>query len=64
MKQPCKRDCPDRSKDCASDCLKWKVYVAWRNKRYAERQKELEIDEFFYDGKRKAAHKHYLRRKK
>lgn len=64
MKQPCKRDCPDRSKDCAANCLKWKVYVAWRNKQYEARSKELEMYEYLYDGKLKAAHKNYLRRKK
>lgn len=64
MKQPCKRDCPERSEDCATECIKWKIYVAWRNKKYQKRLEEIEHEEQYYAGKDKILHKNFTRRRK
>lgn len=45
MKQPCARDCPDRTAGCGSTCPKWKKYVEWRTAEYERRKREYEQDE-------------------
>ena len=42
MRPPCydevnKKDCPNRTADCARDCLKWKKYVEKREETYHAR---------------------------
>lgn len=64
MKQPCARDCPDRSADCAVTCEKWKKYVVERNAEYKERQKQRELDEVAFASKVKVIRKNFSRRRK
>lgn len=46
MKQPCAKDCPDRSGDCHAKCDRWAVWERERNKGYAiaSQRKQLESD--------------------
>jgi hypothetical protein len=53
MDNPCydkktSTDCKDRCAGCASNCKKWKEYVAERDKNYTEKNKHSEIDTYIY----------------
>ena len=50
MKQPCKRDCPDRNPYCRSTCDKWTIYEKERNKEYENRIKRRRANEVTCDG--------------
>ena len=64
MKQPCERDCPDRSAGCGATCEKWQKYVEWRNAQYAERVQQHKDEEIIFDGKVKSIRKNFSRRRK
>lgn len=64
MKQPCPRDCPERSAGCGVHCEMWQAYVKARNAEYEERRKEREFDEISYENKCKNIHHSFLRRRK
>jgi hypothetical protein len=38
MKQPCERDCPDRSMMCKYSCSKWAEFEAWKEQEYKRRR--------------------------
>ena len=46
MKNPCTKDCPDRTVTCRTACEKFKEYRAWRDSLYEERQKAFIVDDF------------------
>lgn len=64
MKQPCERDCPDRSAGCGATCEKWQAYVKERNAGYEERVKKWKDEEIFFDGKLKSIHESFSKRRK
>lgn len=37
MKQPCAKDCPDRTATCHGTCPKWAEWEAYKEKLYDER---------------------------
>jgi len=43
IKQPCKKDCPNRNAECHAHCEKWALYEADRNSRYEEGKKIREV---------------------
>lgn len=48
MKQPCERDCPDRSAGCGATCEKWQAYVKERNVEYEERVRMHKDEEIIF----------------
>lgn len=44
-KQPCKKDCPERSGECRSTCEKWKEFEGWKMAQYDVRRKRMELNE-------------------
>lgn len=44
MIPPCERDCPSRSPSCHTVCEKYLVYRAEREKLYADRAKNFDIE--------------------
>lgn len=42
-KQPCKKDCPDRSGECHGICKKWLEYEKARNEYYQLRAEAYEL---------------------
>ena len=49
IESPCKQDCPNRSAYCRTECTKYKIYVALRNKEYERRNKQREQAALEYD---------------
>lgn len=42
MRNPCKRDCPDRSATCHAECVKYLTFYAWcKEAREKERQDRI-----------------------
>ena len=64
MKQPCTRDCPDRSATCATTCERWAKYVKWRNAEYENRRKLREFDEVTFNAKVKSIRRNFTHRRK
>lgn len=48
MKQPCDKNCPDRSAECHSRCEKWLEYEKARNEEYARRAEEKQKEGILY----------------
>lgn len=46
MKNPCVKDCPDRTIKCRVDCERYKPYRAWLDAQQKERQKRFLLDSF------------------
>lgn len=40
MKNPCVKDCPERSAECKLICQRWKGYEKEKFKQYEENEKE------------------------
>jgi|GEM_PF-2936915 len=49
VKQPCTRECPDRSAECHSKCDKWLEYEKARNAEYERVKKEKQIAYTLYE---------------
>ena len=49
MKNPCDRNCPERSATCHGKCEKYAAYVAWNE----ERKRVRVLDNIHPDGARK-----------
>ena len=54
-KQPCKRDCPERSGECHASCERWKKYEAERNSEYEliRKEKAQYYDMYEFEANRK-----------
>jgi len=46
MKNPCTKDCPNRTINCRKDCDKYKPYREWIEARNKEKQKRFLVDSF------------------
>ena len=64
MKQPCKRDCPDRRAGCGATCPEWEKYVKWRNAEYEKRREMWEKKNMIFDGKVKFIRHNFAHRRK
>ena len=40
MRQPCKRECPEREVGCHGKCEKWQAYEAWKAEEYKRRYED------------------------
>lgn len=49
MKQPCERDCPNRSVTCHSECEKYKAFTEEIKSKRDEKQKKTCMDCFTFD---------------
>lgn len=49
VKQPCTKECPDRSAECHSKCDKWLEYEKARNAEYERTAKEKQIAYTLYE---------------
>lgn len=50
IRQPCTRDCPDRSPGCAMTCPRWVEYVKAREKEYERRKEIKQVSDAICDG--------------
>ena len=48
-KQPCTKECPDRSSECHSVCEKWLKYEKLRSDFYIERDKAVDLNRVLND---------------
>lgn len=46
MKQPCDKNCKERTGECHATCEKWKEWEAWKFKRYEEKNFDRDINGF------------------
>ena len=49
VKQPCTKECPDRSAECHSKCDKWLEYEKARNAEYERTAKKKQIAYTLYE---------------
>ena len=50
LRQPCTRDCPDRSPGCAVTCSRWAEYIKAREKEYERRKEIKQVSDAICDG--------------
>lgn len=46
MKQPCVRDCPDRTMTCKKTCERLKEYTAWKKEQQKIKDKQFLLDDY------------------
>lgn len=63
MKQPCEKDCPDRSATCHSTCPKWAAWERYKEQDYARRNQGCVIRNYYYALDAKLKHKESRRSK-
>jgi len=61
MKQPCQRDCPNRSPTCRKDCEAYKEYRKFKEAEYESRRKEQIVRDFQVEGASK--YKQYIQKR-
>lgn len=51
MTNPCKRDCPDRSPTCHTECEKYRAYAAEKAAQRARRWEESQVTNALCEGR-------------
>lgn len=51
MKQPCAKDCPERTEDCHATCERYKAFAADRLEKYAQRKRMHDELEMLFDAR-------------
>lgn len=48
MISPCAKDCPNRKVGCRTGCEKYQKYSEAKQKEYAEKKRQYELDDYTY----------------
>lgn len=63
MKQPCRKDCPDRSGECHAVCEKYREFEKARNAEYEKKAVERGAEGGFFEGKERLRMRNYKKKK-